>query len=73
MQCLTCRQKQLEFPAERGSGHINILGAAAQLIKTGDLVIVMAFGLCTREEALTLKPNVVVLGEDNEVLEKPGT
>jgi aspartate 1-decarboxylase len=59
-------------PAERGSGHINILGAAAQLIKQGDLVIIMAFGLCTPEEAHAFRPKVVVLGTDNEVLEKPG-
>lgn len=58
-------------PAERGSGDINILGAAAQLIKEGDLVIIMAFALCTPEEVETFKPKVVVLGEGNEVLEKP--
>lgn len=57
-------------PAERGSGQINILGAAAQLISKGDMVIVMSFGLCTPEEAQTCKPKVVVLGQDNEVLEK---
>ncbi len=58
-------------PAERGSGQINILGAAARLINQGDLVIIMAFGWCTSEEAQGFKPKVVVLGEDNAVLSKP--
>jgi len=53
--------------AEAGSGRIEILGAAAQLVKTGDIVIIFSFGFFTPEEAQTHKPKVLVLGENNKV------
>jgi aspartate 1-decarboxylase len=57
------------IPAERGSGTIAILGAAAQLMHAGDLVIILSFGLYTPEEAAASKPRVVVLGESNTIIE----
>ena len=57
------------IPAERGSGTIAILGAAAQLMHAGDMVIILAFGQCTPEEAAQHKPKVVVLGENNRIVE----
>jgi aspartate 1-decarboxylase len=53
--------------AEAGSGRIEILGAAAQLVKTGDLVIIFSFGFYTPEEARMHKPKVLVLDENNKV------
>jgi aspartate 1-decarboxylase len=53
--------------AERGSGSIEILGAAAQQIHEGDIVIIMSFALCEPEEAKRIKPKVVVLGENNRI------
>ena len=55
------------IPAERGSKRIGILGAAAQLMKSGDTVIVMSFALCTPDEAQQTKPTVVVLGDGNVI------
>jgi aspartate 1-decarboxylase len=43
----------------RGSGVIGINGAAARLVHTGDLVIVMAYALVTEQEARELRPSVV--------------
>ena len=54
-------------PAEADSGEVVILGAAAQLIKTGDVVIILSFGFYTPEEARKLKPKVVVLDENNKI------
>ena len=54
-------------PAEAGSGDMVILGAAAKLVKAGDIVIIMAFAFCTPEEAGKLKPKIVVLGENNKI------
>ena len=54
-------------PAEANSGKIIILGAAAQLIKQNDLVIIIGFGFFTLEEAKEHKPKVVVLGENNKI------
>ena len=55
-------------PAEAGSGEIVILGAAAQLIRPKDIVIILGFGYVTPDEARDFKPNVVVLGENNKIV-----
>ncbi len=54
-------------PAEANSGKVIILGAAAQLIKPKDLIIILSFGYCTPEEAGKLKPKVIVLDENNKI------
>ena len=58
-------------PAEAGSGQIVILGAAAQLIKPKDIVIILGFGYVTPEEAKDHKSKVVVLNENNEIIKQP--
>ena len=58
-------------PAEAGSGKVEILGAAAQLINEGDIVIILGFAYCTTEEAAKVKPKIVVLGENNKILQRP--
>ena len=55
-------------PAEAGSGEIVILGAAAQLIKPKDIVIILGFGYVTPDEAKDFKPKVVVLDENNKII-----
>ncbi len=54
-------------PAEANSGQVVILGAAAQLIKQKDIVIILSFGFFTPEEAKEFKPKIVVLGENNKI------
>jgi len=54
----------------RGTGVICLNGAAARLVDVGDKVIVMAFGYMTPEEAGEIKPQVVLVGDDNEVERK---
>ena len=58
-------------PGQPGSGRIGVLGAAAQLVKPRDIVIIMGFGYCTPEEAAELVPKVVVLDEHNKVVKEP--
>jgi len=53
---------------ERGSGVIGINGAAARLVHTGDLVILIAYGLMDDAEASEFKPSVVFVDADNKVL-----
>jgi len=55
--------------AEAGSGQIVVLGAAAKLIKPKDIVIILAFGYYSPEEAKNFKPKVIVLDENNEIKE----
>ncbi len=54
-------------PAEPDSGQVVIMGAAAQLIKPKDIVIIMSFGFFTPEEAKEFQPKIVVLGENNKI------
>jgi aspartate 1-decarboxylase len=61
------RLETYAVPAEANSGKVIILGAAAQLIKTKDLVNIFSFSYCTPEEAGKLKPKVIVLDENNKI------
>ena len=56
------------IPAPRGSRTITINGAAAHLVKAGDLVIIMSYCLLGDAEARTLKPTVVHVDENNDVV-----
>lgn len=54
-------------PAEAGSRKISVLGAAAQMIKPKDIVIILSFSFLTPEEAKEFKPKTVVLDEQNNI------
>ena len=56
------------IPAPRGSRTITINGAAAHLVQAGDLVIIMSYCLLSDAEARTLKPTVVHVDEDNNIV-----
>lgn len=53
----------------RGSGEVQINGAAARLVHTGDLVIVIGYGMVADEEAKSTTPRVVFVDERNAVTE----
>lgn len=59
-----------------GSGAICLNGAAARLVHPGDLVIIMAYGHFTLEEAKAHRPKVVLVDGKNRIKEayqlKPG-
>ncbi len=61
------RLETYAVPAEAESGEIVILGAAAQLIKAGDIIIIFSFAYCSPEEAKELKPKLIVLDENNKI------
>jgi len=48
-----------------GSGQICINGAAAHLVKPGDLVIILSYANLTESEAKSHQPRIVVLDENN--------
>jgi len=60
----------IEGPA--GSGTIGINGAAARLIGTGDLVIIIAYAQVEDAEARSLVPSVVFVDEANSIVERGG-
>jgi aspartate 1-decarboxylase len=65
------RLETYAVPAEANSGQVVILGAAAHLIKTGDLIIIFSFAYCTPEEASAHRPKVLVLDEKNKIKTSP--
>jgi aspartate 1-decarboxylase len=56
------------IPAPRGSGTITINGAAAHLVRAGDLVIIMNYASMDDAEAKRWKPIVVHVDEKNRVI-----
>ncbi|MET7299001.1 MULTISPECIES: aspartate 1-decarboxylase [Embleya] len=51
----------------RGTGVIGINGAAARLVHTGDLVIIIAYAQVTDAEARAMKPRVVFVDAANAI------
>jgi aspartate 1-decarboxylase len=54
----------------RGSGVIGINGAAAHLVHTGDLVIIISYASLPDAEAKAYEPRVVFVDEANHVLHR---
>src|SRR5581483_5238316 len=52
----------------RGTGVIGINGAAARLVQSGDLVIIISYCTVTDAEARTLRPKVVFVDADNRIV-----
>lgn len=57
------------IPAPAGFGEIQINGAAAHLVRPGDLVIIMAYEGVSEETIPTYKPRIVLVDEQNRVVE----
>ncbi len=55
------------IPGPRGSGVICLNGAAARLVQPGDVVIIIAYGYMTDEEARSHRPKVAIMDEGNRV------
>ncbi|MEM6631119.1 MAG: aspartate 1-decarboxylase [Bacteroidota bacterium] len=53
---------------ERGSGVICLNGAAARKVQVGDILIIIAYGYMTPEEAKAWKPTIVFPDEHNRIL-----
>ncbi|WP_314585448.1 aspartate 1-decarboxylase [Paenibacillus terrigena] len=56
------------IPGERGSGVICLNGAAARLVQPGDQVIIISYAMMSNEEAKNYKPQVVILGTNNQIV-----
>ncbi len=52
---------------DRGSGTVQVNGAAARLVNCGDKVIVASFGSYDETDLETYSPVVVHVGQDNEI------
>ena len=63
------RLETYTIPGPRGSGTMCLNGAAARLGQKGDIIIVIAYGLCSDAEARELRPRVVLVDEKNRPVE----
>ncbi|MFV0287604.1 MAG: aspartate 1-decarboxylase [Demequina sp.] len=64
------------IPGEADGGEICINGAAAHLVKPGDVIIVIAYGMLADAEARTFEPHVVFVDGENRIVSEcddPGT
>ncbi len=55
------------IPAKRGSGTVQLNGAAAHLVHVDDVVIVMAYALVEDSAAREWQPTVVLVDDHNHV------
>ncbi len=53
---------------KRGSGEIQVNGAAARLVQKGDLCIILTYTTLTDAHAREHQPKVVLLDENNKVV-----
>lgn len=60
------------IPGERASGQVVLNGAAAHLGKPGDRLTIMSFTSVDSHNAKFWKPQVIVLGEKNTVVDQEG-
>ena len=56
------------IPGPRGSGVVQLNGAAARLGLPGDVVILIAYGVIEDEEAQRFVPRVVFVDEQNRIV-----
>jgi len=52
----------------RNSGEITLNGPAARKVQKGDIIIIIAYGIVTPEEAKTFKPAIVFPNENDNSL-----
>lgn len=66
------RLETYAIPGKPGSRAFCLNGPAALKGKKGDVVTIMAFSIFSAEEAAKVVPQVIVLNEKNEIVERKG-
>jgi len=64
------RLETYTVPGEPGKGEICIMGAAAHLVQTGDLLIIMAFADLKPKELADFQPKIVMVDQKNRPVKK---
>jgi aspartate 1-decarboxylase len=59
------------IPGTRGSGVVQLNGAAARLGQPGDLVILISYGIYSADEADRHTPQVVFVDQKNRIVRPP--
>ena len=53
--------------AENNSGIISVNGAAAHKANPGDRIIICSYAMVSQQEAVTFKPTLIYLNENNQI------
>jgi len=59
------------IPGPRGSGVVQLNGAAARLGLPGDLVILISYGVFDEQETAQFRPRVVFVDQQNRIVRPP--
>jgi aspartate 1-decarboxylase len=54
---------------EKGSGHVEVYGAAGHKVSVGDIIIIAAYGYMDESEVELFTPTIVLMGEGNRITE----
>lgn len=60
------------IPGARGSGVVCLNGAAARHVQEGDVVIIVAYGMMSEEEARNFTPRVAIMDDHNTIIDMIG-
>lgn len=60
------------IPGERGSGVFCLNGAAARLVQTGDVIIVISYVFVSEEKVHSHVPKVAIMDDNNRIKELIG-
>ncbi|OGV58396.1 MAG: aspartate 1-decarboxylase [Lentisphaerae bacterium GWF2_52_8] len=66
------RLETYAIPGKPGSRIFSLNGAAALKGKPGNIITIMAFGICSLEEAKGFVPRVIVMNEENRIVARKG-
>jgi aspartate 1-decarboxylase len=53
--------------APKGSGEIQVNGAAARLVQEGDKIIIISYCIINESESKNFQPKILILGENNKI------
>jgi aspartate 1-decarboxylase len=59
------------IPGPRGSGIMQLNGAAARMGHPGDVIIVISYGVFTADEAKRHSPRVILVDGENRIIRPP--
>ncbi|MCT4621006.1 MAG: aspartate 1-decarboxylase [Marinisporobacter sp.] len=71
--CNGARLETYVIEGKANSGVICLNGAAARLVQPGDTVIIIAYCWIDEKHAISFKPKVVFVDENNKIVEKTDT
>lgn len=66
------RLETYAIPGPAGGRRFCLNGPAALKAKAGDVVTIMSFSVCSREEAERSNPKIIILNQENVIIQRKG-